>query len=443
MRPRLSSNPTASTWSYQIFRATQLHGSNLKLFAAPVGFPFLVRFRDTASEIIEPVAAFLAWFAPVPRDPKFPAPQLRRKNSAEAMAADLRDWWEHLSVFGLNWDRVERVDVEQYRDSMLWRISPHTHRPYRPGTVRRRLFTIINFYDWATSQGLCNVSISFREPLILPTTTDQSGSAHAIKRSANYAHLLPKRESTKWSGVRYLSRDQYKAIAEQMGQLPTDPGCPIGQTPLRLVCDLMLNTGLRLNEALALTVSQAASLGPFSGNPMSVRYLRVTETKGGVPRNVPIPLWVICEIDKYVKLHRPTAMNAASIRPTSKIFLNGWNMRKSGLPLKAAYFRKNFQQAVINCGLTRRTLKYSLDSYAQTERTSHAFSPHCLRHTFAIWKYYQERKFGNPEPWKIIQAILGHAHLSTTTDLYLGAAGEFEETISDQFEKSVLAPMRD
>lgn len=46
-------------------------------------------------------------------------------------------------------------------------------------------------------------------------------------------------------------------------------------------------------------------------------------------------------------------------------------------------------------------------------------SVHDLRHTYAVLTYHAERANGNAEPWKKIQAQLGHAHLQTTVDIYL------------------------
>jgi integrase len=44
---------------------------------------------------------------------------------------------------------------------------------------------------------------------------------------------------------------------------------------------------------------------------------------------------------------------------------------------------------------------------------------HDLRHTYALWTYHALVEQGISEPWKIIQSLLGHAHLSTTLDTYL------------------------
>jgi len=44
---------------------------------------------------------------------------------------------------------------------------------------------------------------------------------------------------------------------------------------------------------------------------------------------------------------------------------------------------------------------------------------HDLRHTYAVLTYHAEVMNGNVEPWKKIQAQLGHKSLQTTIDTYL------------------------
>ena len=54
-------------------------------------------------------------------------------------------------------------------------------------------------------------------------------------------------------------------------------------------------------------------------------------------------------------------------------------------------------------------------------------SIHDLRHTYAVLTYHAERANGNAEPWKKIQAQLGHRNLQTTIDTYLSHVEIFTE----------------
>jgi hypothetical protein len=64
-----------------------------------------------------------------------------------------------------------------------------------------------------------------------------------------------------------------------------------------------------------------------------------------------------------------------------------------------------------------------------------------LRHTFAIQFYLGQRKAGVAEPWKLLQARLGHANLSTTMDTYVRLVDEFSETVTNAVV-DFLAQMR-
>ncbi|GAA0429874.1 hypothetical protein GCM10009094_38110 [Massilia aurea] len=55
-------------------------------------------------------------------------------------------------------------------------------------------------------------------------------------------------------------------------------------------------------------------------------------------------------------------------------------------------------------------------------------SIHDLRHSYAVLTYHAERLNGNPEPWKKIQAQLGHENLKTTIGTYL----RYVEIFNDQ-----------
>jgi integrase/recombinase XerC len=64
-----------------------------------------------------------------------------------------------------------------------------------------------------------------------------------------------------------------------------------------------------------------------------------------------------------------------------------------------------------------------------------AHSFHDLRHTFACWLYHAERKSGNSEPWKVVQARLGHKYLSTTMDTYLRVVDEYRFEVNSNVYK--------
>lgn len=95
-------------------------------------------------------------------------------------------------------------------------------------------------------------------------------------------------------------------------------------------------------------------------------------------------------------------------------------------------YQQIVEETCISAGLV--TLSTVQDPRTGQERTikTHKHTVHDLRHTYAVWTYWAERRRGNREPWKKIQAQLGHANLSTTIDIYLSVVEIF-----DGFETAV------
>jgi integrase/recombinase XerC len=164
-----------------------------------------------------------------------------------------------------------------------------------------------------------------------------------------------------------------------------------------------------------------------TASPHAEVKLRVTQTKRLVARNVYIPMYLVRELHLYIDGERRDALTEAATyqlndkqRQHTTLFVNGSDARQhAGKPINPDVLSNAFHTACIQAGLTRSAEKIDPLSGKKyvTQLTSHRF--HDLRHTFAVWKYYSEKEAGNSEPWKLIQSLLGHKHLSTTMNTYL------------------------
>jgi integrase/recombinase XerC len=152
-----------------------------------------------------------------------------------------------------------------------------------------------------------------------------------------------------------------------------------------------------------------------------------------------MPNWLVAGLLWYIDHERKQALTVAkrlglikNVPEPESLFLNGPEARRhAGKPLQNGTIDVHFHQATLTAGLTHivhKTYPETGEHYTSIE-PSHVF--HDLRHTFATWLYWFEKSQGNQEPWKKIQARLGHTELSTTTDLYLRAVADFEAHVSD------------
>jgi len=427
----------------RVARAVEVNASNLKAYAAPRGFPFLLHGSTDRLAILEPPTFFLfEKFYPIHRDQEKIGSHWRfALNSALAVANDLKDWWEFLVLSERSWRAADQHDLTCYRDVMLSTISPHTHRVYEPTTVKRRMMSVLNFYAWAKAKRLCRVQLE-REAMSIPAfrrsgrgepqTAEQRDSRHGV---------LPRTNNSRWEHVQVLSIKQYRAIADGVGPLPTDARNDEQHCQIRLGVELAINCGLRIDEVVGLTVAQITALVPGDSNPLSLRYLRLSRTKGSKSRRVPIPMWLVLEISHYVRHQRAHALRLrkdAQSSDCAELLLNDDGARHCcGLPVSAQTLRRKFYSAQLRSG--HHVSRLSQSTGASSDIQSAAFRFHDLRHTCAVWLYYSERKAGNSEPWKRVQSVLGHEFLSTTMDIYLRAAGDFEAEVSDAMAADLRA----
>jgi site-specific recombinase XerD len=415
----------------------------------PEGMPFLIE-RDS-QEIIEPVFRFL-WRRHV-RDGNF------RSNTALAEADDLKDWFQYLGHFERSWDRASRSDIEQYRDLMFRLISPKTHQKYGEKTVIRRVGTVQEFYRYFNGRGETDVDVGDRLVEVKAPPLDRTALSHlnsGKKQQSN--EVLPERQGNGDDEVRAMTARQYRLIAHLLGPTPGLNVNDLRPVRDRLWAELCIHTGLRPGEPENLTIYEILDLSPENpADPLGISYLRI-RGKGRKVRKVELPNQVLTWLHWYIEHERETAINEgirrghifARTRPAS-LFVNHADAgHNAGNPMRYQSFHDAFAAAVYeaagsggqSAGLLRTVVKTDPLTKEKYNLNVANFSPHCLRHTFAVWYYLGERQSGNAEPWKALQSLLGHAHMATTVDTYLRVANEFEAMVSDRVTEHFATLLR-
>ena len=438
-----------------VVRAVELNSlsddqrSLLKDQVLRTGYPFLI--CESTQVIIEPVFRFV-W-------QRHGTKGRYVENTALADVDDLRDWYQFLAHFKVKWDAVQRQHIEQYRDYMLKLISPKTNEAYSVKTVKRRVGTVLAFYRHfnarhETSVDLGDKSQAIRRPI------DENMLAH-VSRGVRACHnpILPASHSGIDDGVRAFNVRQYRLVAHALGSLPNYDRNDTRPVRDRLWAELCLHSGMRPGEPINVTVHAILDLTPEDPeNQAGLTFLRV-HGKGNKVRKVEVPNLVLKWLHWYIDHERRDAIaegrrrgNIVGRNEPSALFLNGTNARhNAGKPATYDSFQSAFRNAVLaaassagqTAGLMRIVLKVEPDTQQSYTLSEPAFTGHCLRHTYAVWSYLAEREQGNVEPWKILQARLGHAELATTINTYLRIAGDFEAQLSDRVAGSLAAILRD
>jgi integrase len=427
-----------------LWKANELPKNDpLSKFALPKGFPFLVVESDGSIEIQEHVLLYL--------HEKFVRGKGRRgwkKNTAEAYAYDLRDWFAFLEVcedesgengkVGKAWDAATEDDYIDYRDALQDAVSPHTRQYLSHSTIRRRQSTVENFYKEAQRQdwyvGAFLKTSEFKKGRIRPADTDAMVHLRAGRDT--------RREIGETGVIHPLSTAEWRAIQRELGPLRSEPEENLRPSRDRLACELSLTTGLRVDEAASLTVHHILKLNTdyllLSEEDREHGYLKlyITKTKRLKPRNVLVPCYLIPELGRYIDGERKAAVSAGKAysakhgkkhKDPDSLFVNhAYPLQHAGNAINPASLSHAFRQACKAAGVMKTVQEIHAveddeggEKKMSVLRRAAAHCYHDLRHTFAVTKYADEVARKNSEPWLPIKELLGHASVETTRNIYL------------------------
>lgn len=410
--------------------------------ALPAGFPFLV--IDERLEIVEPVLLYLI------------KTQLRKgkrhwkQHTANAMAFDLRDWFDYLAHcewvnpttkkldVGKPWDIADESDFISWRDTMQEVISPQTNRELASRTIARRQGYVEGFYAHAQKQGwyvgeFLRSKVKkgrFGRSAIKDETIKHRKSALSDGTVSEYREALEFGEP-----VRPISQDEWLRIQQQLGPLPSESGRDSRPSRNRLASELAIGTGMRVDEIASLPKYKVRELydvwlaahkdqridGFFS--------LHITKTKRLKPRDVFVPGYLIPELFTYITHERESAIRVSEARahpngkeykqPTQLFVNSAASAQHAGNPVRATSLSWAFKQACIAAGVTHLVEKIDIETNERYLESVCRHRFHDLRHTYAMWRNLLLKEQGETDPWKIIQLELGHGSVATTRDIYL------------------------
>jgi integrase/recombinase XerC len=144
-------------------------------------------------------------------------------------------------------------------------------------------------------------------------------------------------------------------------------------------------------------------------------------------------LWYIDHERQAILDRGKHAAKGAKRETSTTLFLNGLdaNRRDRGNPVKAYTFERAFRRAVCHLGLTHQVPHQDPGTGERTLVRVPTYTPHDLRHTYAVQTYLTRRSLGDAAPWKTLQVLLGHKQLSTTVNTYLRAVRVSEQEVGD------------
>lgn len=231
--------------------------------------------------------------------------------------------------------------------------------------------------------------------------------------------LIPRPRKNR-TAIRPFTIQELRDFCDEMGPRASERGESTLPARNRLIADIAWTTGLRLHEIAKLTTYQFLSITPAPAAFAGVEHQLIIVGKGKKPRSIAIPNWVVLDALAYIDGERAHAAKKSRTRKEpAQLILSGLSSSQPGSPLGQRRFQQIVEAACVRAGLTH--LQEHIDpetgEISAIRKSKH--NVHDLRHTYAVLTYWVEKEHGNPEPWKKIQAQLGHEHLQTTIDTYL------------------------
>lgn len=215
-------------------------------------------------------------------------------NSRRATAYILARWSRFLSERRCEWMEASASDLLAYVLALESTTSLRGSAACRPATVTAHTQAVQGFYAFASQRGYAGdlhcqtagVPRSWRPP----RTTEPRFSG--LRHAGTLRMALPSVRVAK-----ILDATAWKALMAALGPLPSESAFP-GKCRDRLIIEILLQSGLRLNE---LTSLQTRDFDVDVSGALHSHHAISILRKGGRQLFVNFPNWLILEIKAYVK----------------------------------------------------------------------------------------------------------------------------------------------
>jgi site-specific recombinase XerD len=408
---------------------------------------------------------------------------VRSRHSLRSYGYDIVVWARFLDARGKRLWQASRVDVEAYhrarrREDAKHRISARSWN--------RAIAALDKLYRWATEEGLAAQSpFTYRD---VWRRLPSGGRTTVVARNQAYER------AAKRANVKFITIEDYRCFRDVgLLGLAVDGGERPGARDRNgarnaLFADLLITTGLRLEEAsslLVVEIEEAISASVNGGKQVAVR-LAAGLTKGDKGRTIRIPASLLSRLRSYIEVERTIAVDKFRARDGVRRMpaaiacsLNGNRIEiatENGrrVPLRVDTVTPDERRRLLvldSSGAPEQPAALWLSEvglpvapnsweavFARASRRCqeaglvYDVSPHQLRHSFAVHMLALliRQRFGEVsvdqdlsgatyrrllgDPLQQVQRLLGHASLATTY-IYLDHLAGCQDTVDTAVEE--------
>lgn len=288
------------------------------------------------------------------------------------------DWFQTCAANHWDWESITREHLISYRNNMLNNKNAHG-REYAKNTINGYIKRICFFYEWAyKNKHIETLPFQQGEVSVKVNTKDSNFFAHLDNKNVIYKNDLIVKTSKKIPHC--LSTIELKEFLSILDERDS------------LMVKWAVLTGMRRKEVLGLKLKDI----PNSANSNDpIQKIEITITKGGKPRIIFVPISLLDETNRYIKItRRNIARKFNTFNKTDGLWLG----KTTGLPITNKALNKNCSEAFKKINIQATF--------------------HHLRHTYAIKMLSiltkQSKDSTGLNPLKTLQSLLGHSSIATT-----------------------------
>ncbi|WP_080671068.1 tyrosine-type recombinase/integrase [Pseudomonas putida] len=347
--------------------------------------------------------------------------RLRSRFTQNNVVNSIWQWLEFVSACSQEWKEADKYLLLDFRDVMLRSVSPRTGRKYCSGTVSNIMSAVLTLYSYL--KGRCLVISDI--PEIRSCRSDWEPYDHQPlfglrgdlgsngKRRSGY---FPKGEGS--SRIRPFLQKDLQAFLSVMGPRASEKSSSDSRCCRnRLIADFGWAVGLRNSEIANLKAASFENLKVDFASPAAQQRLDVTG-KGNIARIVAVPNWLVLDAQIYSGQEREQSIRMGRSKVDSgHLIVSNKEARSPGKKISTRRILQIVENGCVKAGLIETVERLVEGKSVNSKKAMHCV--HDLRHTYAVLTYHAEVMNGNVEPWKKIQAQLGHKSLQTTIDTYL------------------------
>jgi len=295
-------------------------------------------------------------------------------------------------------------DIQQKQQKLLKKISitgsPHTKKKYKTAFNNFNAFLEQNAITIIDTETIDDILIDY-----LATLKDTTLSNNTI----NQYMILIKKFITKECKMpiekipllktaellpKYINMIQYQEVQQYLDQQILSENTRYKHQILKMdkeIIQLLFNTGLRIHEALKITIDELTDARKDKNNIYQLDIIG----KGNKKRTIFISSNVYESLMQYIQEYN---------KPGNTYIFE--SIKKPGTPITTKTIERHFQRIAKELDNINGTDADDKDSYQEL------LKPHNLRHSFGVIKTNEK---GMPVP--ALKEILGHSNI-TTTQIY-------------------------